>query len=159
MNLAILTGRVAHVTELKHTNDNVPYVDTTLAVEIAEGKTDFIPFRIWNKNAENFAKMVEKGDLLKLDGKVRFKSYKDKNGNNHAEMELEINKFEMLESKEYKAWRKRNNAKEQDAIIDTEKDFKNLKTITVSENKNYLFEDEEEMVEEQNKNEETILVR
>jgi single-strand DNA-binding protein len=85
LNESKLVGNLARDPELCRTSDGIPVVEVPLAVNErykSNGKeqkvTTFIDVQVWNKAAENLAKMAEKGDELFITGSLRQSLWKDK---------------------------------------------------------------------------------
>lgn len=98
MNNVELIGRIA--TDVKIGND---VVSSLLAVKrIYHSKdgidTDFIPLSIFGKQAENFSKMVKKGQMTGIDGRIKTSEYADQNGEKKYGWSVVVNHFYLLGS-------------------------------------------------------------
>ncbi|WP_063515659.1 single-stranded DNA-binding protein [Schleiferilactobacillus harbinensis] len=98
MNNVNLIGRIA--TDVK-TGSGV--ASSLLAVKrIYHSKdgqdTDFIPISIFGKQAENFQKMVEKGQQIGLDGRIKTSTYADENGEKKYGWSVAVDHFYLLNS-------------------------------------------------------------
>lgn len=84
MNKVILSGRVAKEVNLKYLpKTGVPVSEFDLAVPREKGDiTDFFPIQVWGKYAEIIANNLEVGELIMLEGKGKFDTFKDKNNKN-----------------------------------------------------------------------------
>src|SRR5699024_2293583 len=84
MNSLNLVGRVAKEIEVKEVGEkNTKILRNVLAVvdNYDREKTNFIQFTIFGKNAENFEKVVDKGDLVGLmNAKLKIDQYENKEG-------------------------------------------------------------------------------
>ena len=98
MNVSILIGRTTYQPELKTTNSGKSVVNFTLAVKrpFTNDETDFIDFVAWNKQAENFCKYVNKGDILGVKGHIEKRNYTDKNNEKKYKFEVVVDSFNLL---------------------------------------------------------------
>lgn len=99
MNNVNLIGRIA--TDVKAGNG---VISTLLAVKriyhSQDGQdTDFIQLSIFGHQAENFQKMVSKGDKIGIDGSIKTSKYADENGEVHYGWSVVVNHFYLLSSK------------------------------------------------------------
>lgn len=105
MNKVVLVGRLTAKPELRYTGSNTAFTRFTVAVNRsftnAEGKreADFINVVAWRKNAENISKYFDKGSLIALDGRLQTGSYDDKDGNKRYTVDVALDNFEFVESK------------------------------------------------------------
>lgn len=60
--------------------------------------TDFIPLSIFGKQAENFSKMVSKGEMIGLDGRLKTSEYVDSDGSKKYGWCVVVNHFYLLNS-------------------------------------------------------------
>lgn len=61
-------------------------------------ETDFIPISIFGKQADNFSKMVSKGEMIGLDGRLKTSTYADENGEKKYGWCVVVNHFYLLNS-------------------------------------------------------------
>jgi single-strand DNA-binding protein len=100
MNKCILTGRITKDLELRYTNNNKPVCNFTIAVnERATEEVDFIYCEVWNKKAENLVNYQSKGNLIAVMGKIKERSYDDKDGNKKYKTYVLVDDIEYLEKK------------------------------------------------------------
>ena len=106
INSIVLTGRIVRNPELRYlpsTGNGI--ANFTLAVsrgfknkeQIYE--TDYFPCIAWKNKAEYIANNFEKGILVELKGRVRIRSYEDKQGVKRTVSEILIRSIKKLESK------------------------------------------------------------
>lgn len=78
LNLFACVGRLVADPELKHTPNNVAYLQITLAVERNSKtngqKTDFIKMVAWRNVAVGLSKFAKKGMMFMVEGDVQSKS-------------------------------------------------------------------------------------
>ncbi|GAV23155.1 single-stranded DNA-binding protein [Carboxydothermus pertinax] len=85
-NKVILIGRLTRDPELRHTPQGTPVASITVAVDrpftTKEGQreTDFIDVVVWQKLAETVARVLSKGRLIMVEGRLQIRSYTDKEG-------------------------------------------------------------------------------
>jgi len=105
MNKVILVGRLTKDPELKHTNNNIPVIQFTIAVnriyqnKSGEKQADFINCVAWRQQAENLAKYMTKGSLIGVDGQIQTRNYDDANGVRRYITEVICDNIHFLESK------------------------------------------------------------
>jgi len=105
INRTVLVGRLTRDPELKRTANDAAVVSFTLAVNRqftnsqGEREADFINCVIWRKAAENFAKLVHKGSLVGIDGRLQTRNYENKQGNRVYVTEVVADNFSLLESR------------------------------------------------------------
>jgi len=103
INKVILVGHLGKDPELKYLNDNVPVVTFPLATtEIfsKDGKkieqTEWHNIVMWRALAEIAGKLLEKGKLIYLEGKLRTRSFEHKDGSKRYITEIVAETFTLL---------------------------------------------------------------
>lgn len=103
MNKVILVGRLTKDPELRRTNNDIPFVLFTVAVNRisrqAEKQADFINCVVWRNQAENLAKYMRKGSLIGVEGSLQTRSYDDANGVRRFVTEVVCDNIQFLEPK------------------------------------------------------------
>lgn len=106
LNKVILMGRLTKAPELRHTQNDIPVVSFTLAVDrgIPKNKevqqtTDFINIVAWRGTAEFVSKWFSKGQLVAVSGRIQSRTYKDRDGNNRTATEVVADEAFFAESK------------------------------------------------------------
>lgn len=104
MNVVSLIGRITKDIEKRYTNDGKAVASFTLAVNrnytSADGQqADFISCQVWGKIAENVERYCSKGSLVGVDGKLRSRSYDNKQGQKVYVVEVICNSVQFLETK------------------------------------------------------------
>lgn len=105
MNKVILIGRITKDPELKHTNNDIPVVQFTVAVNrpyqnrAGEKQADFINCVAWRQQAENFARYMRKGSLIGVEGSIQVRNYDDASGVRRYITEVICDSIHFLESK------------------------------------------------------------
>lgn len=87
VNKVILLGRIGKDIELKYAPSGEAYTNLSIATSDIwfdkDGKrneaTEWHNVTAWKKNAENCAKYLKKGDSLFVEGKIKTRSWEDKN--------------------------------------------------------------------------------
>ncbi len=79
MNHVVLIGRLTKEPELRFTQNGSPHCTFTLAVDRISGKdtektADFINCQVWGSQAENFAKYMDKGRQVAVEGRIQVDS-------------------------------------------------------------------------------------
>lgn len=106
VNKVILLGNVGKDPEVRYLNTGVAVATFSLATSdraytsangtVVPERTEWHNIVIWGKNAEVVEKYVRKGDKLYLEGKIRTRSYSDKNGIQRYIVEIFVDSMEML---------------------------------------------------------------
>ncbi|RND59164.1 single-stranded DNA-binding protein [Lacticaseibacillus paracasei] len=71
---------------------------------------DFIRLTIFNKQADNFNRLVAKGDKIGIDGSIKTSEYADENGEVHYGWSVVVNHFYLLSTKPHNASEKLSDA-------------------------------------------------
>lgn len=105
-NKVMLCGRLTADVELKMTAQGGQSVASfTLAINRPKGKdekeqsADFIRCVAWEKRAEFIAQYFKKGDSLFVVGKIRTRSYKDREGRTVYVTEIVVDEAQFVDSK------------------------------------------------------------
>lgn len=107
-NQIILIGRVGQGPEVKYTKSGMAACQVNLAVNrttkdaMGNPITDWISVQLWDKRAENFAKYVNKGDLISVTGSLQIDNW-EKDGEKRSKARVNVEGFQMLGSKGDKA--------------------------------------------------------
>lgn len=94
INAGIITGRLTAVPELKKTASGISYCSFTVAVQRRfadkEGKreTDYIDCVAYRQSAEFLCQNFKKGQMVGVEGEIRTRTYKDRDGNSRKSTEL-----------------------------------------------------------------------
>lgn len=105
MNKVELVGRLTAKPELRYTSSNTAYTRFTVAVNRnfananGERQADFINVVAWRKQAETISRYFDKGNLIGIEGRLQTGSYDDKDGNKRYTVDVALDNFEFLESK------------------------------------------------------------
>lgn len=108
LNKVVLMGRLTKDPELRHTQSNIPVASFTLAVDRGFSKdkqqqtTDFINIVAWRGTAEFVSKWFSKGQLVAVSGRIQSRTYKDRDGNNRAAVEVVADEVFFAENKREK---------------------------------------------------------
>ena len=103
LNYDVKTGRLTADPELRTTQNGVPVVGVTLAVQRNykiddEYPTDFLNFVAWRGTAEFICKHFRKGNLITVEGALETRKYTDKDGNNRTAYEIKVDRAHFCES-------------------------------------------------------------
>lgn len=98
MNTVHLLGRLAFDPELRQTPSGTSVVSFSVAVSRGnkEKGTDFIRCEAWRESGESIARYFTKGKPIVVAGRLRTKSYKDKQGNNRDRTEVVVDRWEFV---------------------------------------------------------------
>lgn len=102
MNKVVLIGRAGSEPEIRKAGD-VPVANFSLATSEIRGKgddrkeeTEWHRIQVWGKLAEICASYVYKGQLLAVEGKIKTRKWKDKEGNDKQSTEIVAEQVQML---------------------------------------------------------------
>ncbi len=103
LNYDVKTGRLTADPELRTTQNGIPVVGFTLAVQRNyrvndEYPTDFLNFVAWRGTAEFICKHFRKGNLITVEGSLETRKYTDKDGNNRTAYEIKVDRAHFCES-------------------------------------------------------------
>lgn len=125
INKIILVGRVGKEVETTHLDSGLTVAKFSMATnEVYKDKdgnkkenTEWHQVVLWRKLAEVAEQYVKKGDLLYIEGKVKTRSWDDKDGKKHYSTEVVGDSMQMLGGKKENT--------QQDAPMPKEKDIPN----------------------------------
>jgi single-strand DNA-binding protein len=108
INKVILIGRLGKDPEVRYTSENVPVANFTIATtESYRDKsgnrietTEWHNIVAWRNLAEIAEKFLSKGKQIYLEGKLRTRTWEDKDGNKRYSTEIVADNFIMLGKKE-----------------------------------------------------------
>lgn len=83
MNVAVISGRLGKDPELKYTQNNIPVVTTSIAIneytKDENAKANWQNIKVWRGTAEFLYNNCKKGDLITVSGELKNDSW-DKDG-------------------------------------------------------------------------------
>lgn len=106
LNKIILVGRLTSNIQVTYTKTNIAYSRFTLAIsrkynsQNGEPITDYIPVVAWRQSAINLEKLVCKGSPLLVEGSLQSNRYQNNEGNLVTSFDVQLDNFEILETKE-----------------------------------------------------------
>lgn len=105
MNSVELIGRISTEVELKHTNSGVSVLSFNLAVNRPKDKkgneiADFLPCVIWREYAAVMSRCLTKGQQIGIKGRLRSRSYEDKEGKKRTAIEVIVDEVTLLGKKD-----------------------------------------------------------
>ena len=102
LNEAVIIGRLTRKPELKYTQSNVPVCSFSIACdddfkdENGNVDADFIDIVAWRGTAEMVARYCDKGRLVGVKGRLKTRTWQDKDGNNRKATEIRADKVYFL---------------------------------------------------------------
>lgn len=107
INKVILVGRVGKDPEVRHLDNNASVARITLATnETYKNKngekvtnTEWHNLVAWRSHADFAGKYIKKGIMLYVEGKIRTRSWDDKDGNKRNTTEIDVENFQLLSSR------------------------------------------------------------
>ena len=104
MNCVTLVGNLASDVELKELAEERKLASFLLAVdrESADGGADFVRVTCWNRQAENCAEYLARGDQVAIDGRLRSRSWQDPDGKRRSAIEVVASRVQFLSKPHHK---------------------------------------------------------
>lgn len=107
VNKVILIGHVGKQPEVRYTQGGAPVANFTLATNEywssqsgeKQERTDWHRIVAWRKLAEFCQEYIQKGALLYVEGKIRTRSYDDRDGTKRYITEIDAQNITMLDKK------------------------------------------------------------
>lgn len=102
INNVVLIGRLTRDPELRYTPTNIATTQFNLACnrnfknQNGEYDADFINCVIWRQQAENFANLVKKGNLVGITGRIQTRNYEGTDGKRVYVTEVVAESFQLL---------------------------------------------------------------
>lgn len=108
INKVILVGRVGKDPDVRHLDNNVSVARVTLATnETYKNKngekvtnTEWHNIVAWRSQADLIEKYVKKGSMLYVEGKIRTRSWDDKEGIKRYTTEIDIDTIQLLSARQ-----------------------------------------------------------
>jgi single-strand DNA-binding protein len=106
-NKIILMGNLTKDLEVRYTPSNIAVGNFSLAVNTTIGKdadgkpkteTLFVDVVVFGKQAETISQYCKKGSPLFVEGRLRLRTWEDKDGNKHSKHEVVLSGFQFLNS-------------------------------------------------------------
>lgn len=98
-----VVGNLTADPELRFTNSGIPVASFTVAStprtfdrqsgEWKDGEALFLRCSIWRDAAENVTESLEKGSRVVVQGRLKQRSYQDREGNNRTSIELDVDEI------------------------------------------------------------------
>jgi len=106
VNKVILVGRLGKDPDFSHTPSGTPLAKVSLATDVSwtedgekQERTEWHNIIAWSKLAEICGKYLTKGKLVYIDGKIKTRTYDDKDGNKRYITEIVADNMVMLSGK------------------------------------------------------------
>jgi len=106
LNHIIVMGRLTRDPEIRYTQNQIPVVSFTVAVDRSyssrdggEKQTDFIDCVAWRNTAEFVQKYFTKGSMAIVSGRLQIRDWTDRDGNKRRSAEISAESVEFGESK------------------------------------------------------------
>ena len=122
LNRSILAGRLVADPEIRYTSDEMAVTHFCLAINRGSKKkgtdtADFIKCVAFGGLAKICGEYLKKGRLVAVEGKLKIKSYKNKNGQNQSSTEVCVDNLQMLDAKFFDAAAKTTESLEADSLV------------------------------------------
>lgn len=108
MNKAILIGRIGKDVDLQQLASGTPFARVSLATSESykdkdtdewQELTEWHNLVFWRTNAENAKKVLKKGDLVSIEGKINSRQWDDSEGVKRGITEINVHRFDKLVGK------------------------------------------------------------
>ncbi len=104
INKVMLIGRLGRDTETRYTVGGTPVSNFSLATDESytdksgqrQKKTEWHNIVVWGKLAENCAKLLSKGSLCYVEGRLQTREWNDRDGNKRRTTEIIISRMRVL---------------------------------------------------------------
>ncbi len=109
LNKVMLIGNLTRDPELRYTPAGLGIASFGIAVNTPTGKDDagnrktetlFVDVVAFGKQAEVISEYLKKGSLIYLEGRLRYRTWEDQQGNRRGKHEVILNNFQFLNTKE-----------------------------------------------------------
>ncbi|AEA34538.1 single-stranded DNA-binding protein [Hippea maritima] len=109
LNKVMLIGNLTRDPELRYTPAGLGVASFGIAVNTPVGKDEqgnrktetlFVDVVAFGRQAETIAEYLKKGSLVYIEGRLRYRSWEDANGNRRSKHEIVLNNFQFLSFKD-----------------------------------------------------------
>ncbi len=105
INRVVITGRLTHDTELKHTSGGTPVLKMGIASNRSykdnqgewQQEVSFLSVVVWSKLAENCNQYLSKGNSVYVEGRLKSQQWEDSNGNKRTNLEVQADSVQFLD--------------------------------------------------------------
>lgn len=103
LNKVFLMGNLTRDPEIRYTPAGLGIASFGLAVNTPMGKDKedevlFIDVVSFGKQAETITEYLKKGSPIFIEGRLRYRTWEDKDGNRHSKHEIALSRFQFLSS-------------------------------------------------------------
>lgn len=94
-----LFGNLGRDPESRYTPQGKMVTTVSVAVTLGYGdnkKTEWVKATLWEKNAELFAKLTQKGTMVWLSGTPKVSAWESKSGEAKSQLEITVKEFRVL---------------------------------------------------------------
>ena len=99
MNVVTLIGNLCTDVELRELNGGKKLATFRLAVDRPGEGADFVGIATWDRQAEVCAQHLAKGARVAVDGRLRSRSWEDREGNRRSAIEVVANRVQFLSAR------------------------------------------------------------
>lgn len=108
LNKAVIIGRLGTTPELKHTGQGTPVTNFNMATDESytdKGgqkveQTEWHRIVVWQRQAENVCKFLQKGSLALVEGRLQTRKWQDQQGQDRYTTEIVAQNVTFLDSKQ-----------------------------------------------------------
>ena len=99
MNVVTLIGNLASDVELRDVDADRKVASFLLAIDRPDEGADFVCVAAWNAQADVCARHLEKGRRIAVDGRLRSRSWDDREGKRRSSIEVVARSVEFLSTR------------------------------------------------------------
>lgn len=99
INSVLLIGRLTRDPELKQTQSGKSVMESDIAINMSQERTEFIRFVAFGATAENVCRFCHKGSNICVSGELHNQEWKTKQGESRSRMVVNAFRVEFLEPK------------------------------------------------------------
>ncbi|MCR5231374.1 MAG: single-stranded DNA-binding protein [Acholeplasmatales bacterium] len=109
MNKVLLTGRITKDPEIRYTQNGMPNLMFTLAVDRqvrdsqGQKQADFVSCVAWSQSADFMSRYIKKGNMLAITGRIQTRSYQGQDNQMHYVTEVVVEAVENLTPRDAQA--------------------------------------------------------
>ena len=108
INRVVMTGNLTRDPELRSTNSGTPVCGLRIACNTRRkdgsgnwvDKPNYFDVTVWGAQGENASKYLSKGRPVAIDGRLEWREFTDKEGNNRQAVEIVADSVQFLGSRE-----------------------------------------------------------
>lgn len=97
VNIAVILGNLCKEPNLRYTPSGKAICDLLVATNRQSGTADYLPVIVWGKDAEACDRMLKKGSLVHIVGRIQSRNYEKPDGTKHVAIEIVAQDIDFLD--------------------------------------------------------------